>query len=543
MSSLLRSRILWFGLFSLAVMVVVALVIDVPGHSGTDTAAHVYKVDLVRAGQPLVWDDYWYSGTYGAASYGVLYYEAAAIVGETALVILSAGLLPLFFLVFARRAWQVTSLVPALALVVLVATYLGSGENPFFVGLALMMGGAALLAAGRPKTAALPVAAALFVNPLAVLVVGVLLLADLVARPQARRDYLRFALALAPFALVRGALLLALRQPSDEVSFTHTQLRYIAEALLFLVAVRFSGRARKRPQEAFFALAALACLLSWLVPNNPVGQTMGRVVNLFAIPVLLTVPWRRVAVFAAAVVPALVLTIPWTALSMYFAHPRPISDERALFAPAVDLAKKLNDPNYRFEVVALHNHWEAYFFPISGLPLARGWFRQSDAAHNDLFNETYSVSAYVAWLRNVAVRYVFVPQASLDWSSEAEARFIQSSPQFRLVATLPHWKVYEFAGAQPMALADQTIGASVGAAAAPGGATVLSYERDRVRVAVNKPGTYVVKVSYSPYWTLSGPRGTIRRATGEWILLTAGAPGAYDLRIDGGIGNLLKHVL
>lgn len=542
--TLLRSTALWFGLFSLAAMAAVAFVVDVPGHSGTDTAAHVYKVDLVRAGESLVWDDFWFSGTYGAAAYGLLYYEVAVIVGEAPLVILAAGLLPLFFWLFVRRTWGVTSLVPAMALLLLVAVNLGSGEYPFFVGLSLMMAGAALLAARHPRTAALPVAAALYVNPLAVLVGGVFLLSDLVTRQEARRSYLGFALVLAPFALVRGLLLLAFRQPSEEINFASTQLRFIGEALGCLVAVRLSGDRRRRLQEVFFGFAAAACLLAWLIPHNPVGQAMGRIVTIFAIPVLLTVRWRRPLVLAVAMIASMCLMFPWSALPSYFAHPRPLSRERVFFEPAVALAEKLADPNYRFHVVPLHDHWESYFFPINGLPLARGWFRQSDALHNGLFYGSYSLATYVAWLRDVGVRYVFVPYAAgLEWSGRPQSRLLATGAQFRLIAKYPHWRVYELLRPQPIVVAAREYGQAAGEGMPPRGATVVSYERDRVVVAVTKPGAYVVKVTHTPLWTLSGGRGSIQRGNGDWVLLTADAPGAYVLKIDGRLGHILKHVL
>ena len=41
-------------------------------------------------------------------------------------------------------------------------------------------------------------------------------------------------------------------------------------------------------------------------------------------------------------------------------------------------------PGARVEVVPTSARWEAYYLPTRGIPLARGWFRQTDMARNRL---------------------------------------------------------------------------------------------------------------------------------------------------------------
>ena len=135
------------------------------GLTGVDTAAHVYKTALVAQGQSLTWDDLWYGGSYGVAGYGVVYYVLARLLGATPIVLASAGLLPLLFHLYVRRAWHVSNLLPAVALVVVIVLYLANGQNPFLLAMALTMAGLALLAADHPLWAALPVGVAAFTNP------------------------------------------------------------------------------------------------------------------------------------------------------------------------------------------------------------------------------------------------------------------------------------------------------------------------------------------------------------------------------------------
>ena len=55
---------------------------------GGDSAAHLYRTMLVRDGV-TVWDNLWYGGQYPLASYSLLYYLPAAVVGNVPLVILA----------------------------------------------------------------------------------------------------------------------------------------------------------------------------------------------------------------------------------------------------------------------------------------------------------------------------------------------------------------------------------------------------------------------------------------------------------------------
>ena len=74
------------------------------GLPGWDDAAHVYKVFLLREGQGIFWDGFWYGGGYGAITYGFLYYWMAQYIPGPVLVALASGLLPLFFLLYSPPA-------------------------------------------------------------------------------------------------------------------------------------------------------------------------------------------------------------------------------------------------------------------------------------------------------------------------------------------------------------------------------------------------------------------------------------------------------
>ena len=64
---------------------------ELGGVPGWDDAAHAYKVFLLRDGDSIFWDTYWYGGGYGAITYGFVFYWLAQYVSGALIVILAAG--------------------------------------------------------------------------------------------------------------------------------------------------------------------------------------------------------------------------------------------------------------------------------------------------------------------------------------------------------------------------------------------------------------------------------------------------------------------
>src|ERR1700757_3080471 len=67
-------------------------------------AAHLYRTLLVQHGA-LIWDNLWYAGNYPLASYSLLYYLPAAVVGNLPLVFASAVASTVLFASIAFREW------------------------------------------------------------------------------------------------------------------------------------------------------------------------------------------------------------------------------------------------------------------------------------------------------------------------------------------------------------------------------------------------------------------------------------------------------
>ena len=65
---------------------------------------------------------------------------------------------------------------------------------------------------------------------------------------------------------------------------------------------------------------------------------------------------------------------------------------------------------------------------VAGFPLARGWYRQLDIAQNPLFyEEPLEPEAYRAWLDDIGVRWVLLPDTQLGRvGEEREAELLRS---------------------------------------------------------------------------------------------------------------------
>ncbi len=531
------------------------------GLTGVDTAAHVYKTGLVSQGRSLVWDDLWYGGSYGVVGYGVVYYLLARLVSQTPIVVASAGLLPLLFHLYVRRAWRVANLLPAVALAVVSVLYLANGQDPFLLAMALTMGGLALLAADHPLWAALPVGVAAFTNPVAVVAGAVFVLAEVLAWPSARRRAALFCAALVPFALVWLGVLLAFRGRASYLAQPAELLKWTAVAAAGVLLARLSDDPDRRAKQILFAVAGALCLAAIVVPSQ-LGNNAGRFLALFGLPALLMIRGVRLPRAATAALLAAVAAIQLAAPVGDLLHTGDaVQTRRAFFAPALAYAARSYDPDFRDHVVALRLHWEACYFPQAGLPITRGWFRQDDWQHNALLYHRLGPAAYVAWLRDLGVRDVFVPHAALDMSSTGELSLIVRSGSFVKVFADTDWTVYRLREPVPLVVAQTPAGsgpAAAGTAAskslsasgvAASGAAVTTVTHDTVTVTVRRAGSYVVKFTWTPYWRLVAPAGagglspgSLAPAPRDWTLLRARRPGTYAMEVRPTLRAVLRRI-
>ena len=188
------------------------------------------------------------------------------------------------------------------------------------------------------------------------------------------------------------------------------------------------------------------------------------------------------------------------------------------YAPLLgELQHRAHGAPLRVEVPQTGAHWESVYLPEHGsILLARGWERQLDTRYAALFYApTLTPAAYRAWLYENAISYVALPDVRLDFSGAAEGRLIaRGLPYLREVWRSPHWRLFAVVGAPGLATAPARLQA-VGA--------------DSFTLAAPRPGSYEVRVRYTPYWALQ--RGARVRAQRPGRLdHRAGAHGGHDPR-------------
>lgn len=491
---------------ALAAAIAVAYLAVAP--ASADLAAQTYRSDLFGRVGFVLWDDAWYGG-HPLPGYSVLVPPLGALLGPrltgALAVVAAAGL----FAALVRGARSDGVVVASAWFGAGVALQLLTGRIPFLVGVAL--GLAALLATQRRRYAVAALAALL--TPLASPVAGAFLALAGIAWALGAPAHRRSGLALAACALV-PVLVLALLfgEGGDEpfVAFAFWP------ALAALVALAALLRREQRVLRIGAALAAAACLASFLIPS-PLGGNVTRLGALFAGPLVAGVLWpRRRVVLALAALPLAYWQLQPPVRDAAVAAGDP-SVREGYYAPLLAELRARGGPPGRIEVAFTRNHWDATWV-ARVVPIARGWERQLDRLRNGLFYDGAPLTAarYVAWLHANAVRWVALPDAELDSSALAEAALLRGGVAgLRPVWRSAHWRLWAVERPTPLAT---------------GAARLTHLATDGFTLRATHRGRSLVRVHWSPYWALVEGAGCVRRAPGGLTLVDGGSPGT--LRVE-----------
>lgn len=499
----------------------IALPLAAFGPSPGDLPAHLYRTELVEQGV-FVWDAFWYGGHYPLASYSLLYYFPASLLGNELLAVLSVVAAALLFAAVCARQWGALGRWPARAFAVAACGPLFTGTFPYALGLAAGLGSLRAFQAGRAWLGTLCAALALGASPLAFLFLCLVLVAVFLAERRVTPRVALVGLALLGLGAIQGALVLAF---SHEARYPFFRTAELAAAIaLSVLGAALALRAREgRVLASLFGLWALAAVIAFLVPS-PIGENVTRLRGVIFPLVLLAVllarfrPWW-LAVPALAGALAFTL-VPYVAVIPYRLDGRPA--EAAYWEPALDFLRGQSGPEHRVEVVPTGDHWEAFWVPHAGFALARGWYRQLDIAQNPLFYEApLEPGEYRRWLRDMAVRFVLLPDTQLGRvGEEREADLLRSGASGLEVAfRSPDWTIYELPRATPILTG-------------PARARVTRLGHDEIAGLVGAPGRYRLRVRFTPYWRIRQGDVCLERLPDGMTGLTVRQAGRFALRID-----------
>jgi len=478
------------------------------GWRGVDWPAQIYRVQLFRHHGLIGFDGGWYGGHYPIA-YSALFPPLAATIGAGVVAIASAGVAAWAFdrLVvghFGSRA-RIGSFVFAAGTLVQVAV----GRLPFLLG--VMFALLALLA-NRSRRSWLAVLAAVACAATSGVAAAFLALAGvawaLAAGPGERWRPLVLAAAA---GLPVAAITLLYREPGS-FPFRAGGLALLLGSCAVAAVVLPT---RERALRIGALLYALAALVVFVVPSA-MGGNMTRLATTVGMPVVLcaTLHARRL-LGAALTVPFLVWQ--WTpAVGVFTSSAGDTSSHEAYFTPLLAEVGRLDSGPARIEIPFTRDHWEAAWVAPT-VPLARGWERQLDVATNPLFYQSQPITPtqYQSWLLDNGIRWVALPDVPLDYSARAESALLRAgAPFLRPVWGDAHWRLWQVVG-------------SPGLVSGP--ARLTSLTADRFGLQFDQPASVVVRVRYSPTWSVDGGGACVAPAPGGWTRVTADRSGAVAI--------------
>jgi len=516
-----------------------------------DLAAQVFHTELFDHSGLAIWNSSWYAGHY-TLNYSVLFPPAAALLGPQVVGMLSVVASSYLFDRLVRDRWGAEARWATLWFAAGVVTLLADGQLTFAFGAAFGLAALRSLQTGR-TTLALAAAAAC---PLASPVAGAFLAGVLAAGIWERgRRLNRAALAAAALALILTvAPNLAFPEPGrfPFVTSSFISIPIWCAGALFLTW-RADGEARLRQVVIGYAVAGTAIFLT----PNAMGGNAVRLGALFGGPVLaavllshgplplarrgaLTVPARGAGLLPNRRVPAwfytavlavtLVGSLYWQFTASVAQIARSVGDpstKESFFAPASHWLMEHGGRGTRIEVPPTANHWEsAYLAPK--FELARGWLRQLDTARDDIFYKEGALTerSYGRWLRGNAISYVALPDAPLDYSSKEEAKLIQAAPPYlheRFHGE--HWRIFEVEHPKPMV---EPLGT--------GRASTVRVGHQGFALDVTSPGEFLVRVSFTPYWSIGRGAGCLLRR-GDWTVARTAHTGIFSVDADFSLGG------
>ena len=496
-----------------------------------DLAAQVFRTELFQRGGLAIWNGSWYGGHY-TLTYSVLFPPLAALLGPQAVGALAVIASSYLFDRLVRDHWGAAARWATLWFAAGVVTLLADGQLTFALGVAFGLASLRAMQLRRAKTAALAAALCALSSPVAAAFLAGVVVAGALERG---RPLNRVAVWVAAISL--GLVLIPNLAFPEPGHFPFSFSSFIAIPLWCGSALFVTRGLRAEERQLRWVIAAylLASTVVWLAPN-PMGGNAVRLGALFGGPVLAAVALsRRPRVSAWFLALFMAGGLYWQVTASVSQIARSVGDPSttsAYFQPLARWLREDGGPGIRVEVPPTANHWEsAYLSP--GVELARGWLRQLDITREDIFyeEERLTDAAYSAWLRDNAIRYVALPDAPLDYSSVAERRLILRDPPYLTLRwRSPHWRVYAVKDPEP--LVDP-----LGAAAAR--TRWIGHQGFALDVA--RPGRFLVRVSFTPYWSISRGSGCLMRR-GEWTLVSADRPGVFRVGADFSLGRAWNAV-
>ena len=456
-----------------------------------DLAAQVARADIVGLPGASVWWTGWFGGltlpSYSLITPWIMAHLGAPVTGAGAALV--ALLAARELLRMAPRPRLGTALFGLFDVADIAV-----GRITFAVGLAL--GLISLFTLVRPWTPrswamALPSVFAVLccvASPLAGLFTGLACVAVLIT--DSRR---RVTAGAASVALLACGGSLALLFPGPGIM--PTTVTDVVPALLVTAGI---GVLCRPPVLRVGAVLTAAATLLFLAVPGAVGENITRLAWVVGAPLVIAYGrspvrsevWSRcLKTTVLAVMTATAALVPLVDTIHQLGAAADPSASPAFYAPLLhELAsQQATYPEalgQRVEIVDPRTHWSSVY--IAGkVPLARGWDRQADVAFDPIFYQPGALTAanYLRWLDSLAVGWVALPHAPLDYAAVAEGALVAAGvPGLRRTWGDQDWTLYRLTHPTPLA----------------SGGRVTDLDPAGVTVDVPVAGTVLVRIRWTP---------------------------------------------
>jgi len=305
------------------------------GPPGTDFAAHAYERALFIRHGFVLWDNYWYAGRYSFVGYSVVYYPLAAVLGIRLLATLAAAVAAFAFAELAGARWGDAARWPSLAFAVVWAGFVLTGAFPFALGVSFALLALRALQVRRRWLFALCVVLTLAASPVALVLLGIVLLGLAAAC-----GWQRWPAVVVGASVVTELVLLLLFPSGGHYPFPAAEA---GAALAFCAAgIACTWRVEEaRVLRPVFAAYAVAVAAVWIAPTD-LGENVARL-RYVAFPIALLLlalrrwrPWPVAVLLAGA-------ALAWNVTPLVAGWNRGADEPRAcqfrLASPAADRRK------------------------------------------------------------------------------------------------------------------------------------------------------------------------------------------------------------
>ncbi len=459
-----------------------------------DLSAHLFRAKLFSIEGFGIWNNWWYAGHH-TPGYSVLFPAVSDALSPQLAAAVATTVTAALFEPLARRHFGPEAWVGAAWFGAATAINLYTGRLAFAFGLMPAMATALALQRGRHGSACALAFLAALCSPVAALFAalagGAYGLGAVLVRGRGSPRRVRAGAGVLLAALIPVAVLVTAfpEGGSEPFAFSAFWPIPVVAAVALLAPPRQDWTLR-----AGVALYTLGCIAAYLVPTA-VGSNASRLMPLLAGPLAALMWWRkRIVWLAIAALPLLYLQWQAPVRELNGSSGDPTASA-AYWRPLLSFLERQPGGPFRIEIPFTELHAEAYRVAPS-VPLARGWERQLDIKYNHLFyGGALTQASYEAWLHRLAIRFVAVTDARLDYSAVAEQRLIERGlPYLRPVLRTAHFRVY--AVANPTSLVS-------------GVARLRSIGPDSLTMYASGPGTVLVRVRFTPYWALGEGAGCV----------------------------------